>query len=182
MPRGAFPADDSSNLVEPTSARPEGLVGPSDIGSGEAVWFAWQRLFVLVPNRVRPSSDVAAAFEAHQATLGEPLMFVVIVQESAERPGDELQEAHRGQLMRLEQKLAGHTFVVRSAGFVGSFFISILSRVIMATRRRNVPQALHTDFEPAATWMARHLKPEKVSPEAIAAVLRYVDGLTRAQG
>lgn len=109
-------------------------------------------------------------------------MLVVIVQEAAERPGDELQEAHRGQLMRLEQKLCGHVFVVRSAGFVGSFFISILSRVIMATRRRNVPQALHTDFEPAATWIARHLKGEKVPPEAIATVLRFVDADARAQG
>ena len=143
------------------------------------MWYAWRRLFVLVPRRVGPTADVEAAFEAQQANVGEPLMFVVIVQEAAERPGDELQEAHRGALMRLEQKLAGHAFVVRSAGFVGSFFISILSRVIMATRRRNVPQALHTDFEPAATWIARHLK---VPPETIAAVLRFVDADTRVQG
>ncbi len=160
------------------SERPEGLLGPSAIGDHEAVWYAWRRLFVLVPRRVGPIADVEAAFEARHATVGEPLMFVVIVQESAERPGDELQEAHRGMLMRLEHGLAGHTFVVRSAGFVGSFFISILSRVIMATRRRNVPQALHTDFEPAATWIARHLK---LPADAVAGVLRFVDADARLQ-
>jgi hypothetical protein len=166
-------------LVEPTSARPEGLIGPAEIGAGDALWFAWGRLFILVPRQVRPTADVEAAFEGHQATIGQPLMFVVVVQETTERPGDELQEAHRGHLTRLEPKLAGHTFVVRSAGFIGSFFISILSRVLMATRRRAVPQALHTDFEPAATWIARHLRPAKVTPESIVRVLRWVDTFAR---
>jgi hypothetical protein len=165
------------------SAPPEGLVGPSEIGGGDAVWFAWRRLFIVVPRRMGPTAEIEAAFEEHQQSVGERLMFVVIVQEATDRPGDELQEAHRGQLTRLEQKLAGHTFVVRCAGFVGSFFISILSRVILATRRRAVPQALHTDFEPAATWMARHLKSadasNKISPESIVAVLRFVDAHVR---
>ena len=129
-------------------------------------------MFVFVPKHIGAIATVGSAFEAYQREQGEPVMFVVLIQAVAERPDGNFQTMHEGHLRNHEGALAGHTFIVRADGFVASFFISVASRVMMATRRRGVPQALHTDFEAAASWIVRHIGGDA---KEIAAVLQHIE-------
>ena len=152
--------------------RPGGLRGPTPLGD-DAVWFAWRRLFVFVPTHIGAVRSAGSAFAGYQQALGERVVFVVLIKGVAERPGDDFQAMHEAHLEAHEEVLAGHAFIVRAEGFVASFFISVASRVMMATRRREVPQSLHTDFAAAGSWIARHVGGDA---KEIAQVLAFIEG------
>ena len=162
-------------LEESSAAGPYALIGPSEAGEAGGCCFAWGRIFVIVPAEEIWSEPLAAALDAYQSSIDEPVMVVVLVRETARRPGEELQARHAAYLERFEGRLAGCAFVVHCAGFVASFFISILSRVMMGTRRPSVPQGMQTNLETAAAWISRNLPDNAPTPGAIEDMLRDVE-------
>jgi hypothetical protein len=107
--------------------------------------------------------------------LGEPLALAILVQYEHDSPSDETRQDIQHTFDEMAPMLVCNAIIVLGDGFLKSFFISFMSRVLRFTERKGGCYRILSSLESAASWMHGQLNDPNTSVEEILETLRWAD-------